>query len=468
MAKIDIELVAKQKLAQKLSPQTIITSGLLQKPLLEFELALQQEIRRNPFLQDLSVQEEEEILEPAETFAEESDDYDLMQEIQEINRIINDINELRNTQFEIEHKDESLPTEDIVPYERAEESAWEIFYNEVRDLPLTPEEEHLAEAIVNNVNPDGYLEISLEELNTSGISPERAEKVHSMVMNIYPRGIGARNLAECLLAQLDEELREDQILVSIIKNDLSLLEQHKYKQLLKKYNIGSATLLYFKEIISNLDPRPGRRISSKITHYIVPDIVVKEIGDDFEVLVNDSHLPDVGINRQFARLMLDKCAPNKPALKYIKAKIASAENYVKAVWMRRETLYGIAQELVQKQRKFFRSGVKELVPMTYEDIAKKAKCDVSTVSRVVQNKYIDTPFGVYPLKWFFTSKIGEASSRSIKGEIANIIKNEDKQHPLSDRKIQDELAAKGIEISIRTVTKYRNKLGIPVSRLRKQ
>jgi RNA polymerase sigma-54 factor len=468
MAKLNTELLAKQKLAQKLSPQMVITSSLLQKPLLEFELALQQEIRSNPFLEDLSNPSEEEIPEPEPTFDEESDDYDLTQEIQEINRIINDINESRNTQFEIEHKDDSLPKEGVVPYERAEESAWEIFYNEVRDLPLNPKEEHFAEAIVNNVNADGYLEISLEKLNTFGLSPQDAEKVHSMVMNIYPKGIGARDLAECLLAQLDEELQKDEILVSIIKNDLYLLEQHKFKQLLQKYNIGSTTLLYFKEIISNLDPKPGRRISSKITHYVVPDIVVKEIDDDFEILVNDSHLPDVGINREFARRMLDKSAQNKTALKYVKAKIALAENYVKAVWMRRETLYNIAQELVKRQSKFFRSGIKELVPMTYENIAKKAKRDVSTVSRVVQNKYIDTPFGVYPLKWFFTNKIGQRSSRYIKREIADIITMEDKSHPLSDRKIQDELAQKGMEISLRTVTKYRNELGIPVSRLRKQ
>lgn len=468
MAKLNMKLVSKQKLAQKLSPRVIITSELLQKPILEFELALQQELRSNPFLQDLTEQGEEEIMEPEEGFDEESDDYDLTQEIQEVSRIINDINETRNTQFEIEHRDKSIPTEGIVDYERAEESAWEIFYSEIRDLPLTPEEQSLAEAIVNNVNADGYLELPLKELNTFGLSPEQEEKVHSMVMNIYPRGIGAQNLAECLSAQLDEELQKNKILVSIIKNDLILLEQHKFKQLLQKYNISYTTLLYIKEIISNLDPKPGRRISSKITYYVVPDIVVKEIGNDFEIIVNDSYLPDVGINTQYAHLLLDKCAKKKEAVKYIKAKIASAENYVKAVWTRRETLYKIAQELVQKQRKFFQYGAKELIPMTYEDIAKKIKRDVSTISRVVQNKYVDTPFGVYPLKWFFTTSIGEVSPRSIKREIASIIAKEDKQHPLSDQKIQDELALRGHKISLRTVTKYRNQLGIPTSRLRKQ
>lgn len=480
MAKLSIGIGHKQKLEQKfkLSPQMIITAELLQKSMQELEIALKEELRCNPFLQDLSSVSLEEQLISDEKFEEknetpqdeELEDYDLSEKIKEINKIINDLSDARNTQFEIERKDKSIPDYDrFEDYEREQENIWEQFHNNIKELPLNKNEHRFADAIINSLDQNGYLDSSLEDLTDTVPMPiSRAEEIHSMIMQIYPRGIGARTLSECLLAQLDEDQLENKDLVSIIKNDLNLMQQHKYDKLTKKYNISIKELLALKESIGHLDPKPGRRITSKNPSYILPDIIVKKIDERLEIIVNDASIPEVAINEKYVRQMLSKCYDKKNTIKYIRSKITSAENYVKAVWMRRETLYKIVAEMVRQQPKFFKDCLKELTPMTYEDISDKIDLDVSTVCRVVKNKYIDTPLGVYSLKWFFTSNIGDVSSQIIKKEIVKIIESEDKSSPLSDQKIVHLLAQKGISISLRAVTKYRNQAGIPVSRFRKQ
>ena len=480
MVKLNVGLGTNQKLEQKLklSPQMIITAELLQKPIQELEIALKEELRCNPFLQDLSsesfeetfILDEETEAKDRESQVEELEDYDLTEKIKELNKIINDLSDVRNTQFEIERKDKSIPdSERFEDYEREQENSWEQFSNNIRELPLNKSDQQFADAILSSLNQNGYLDTSLEDLTESASIPiSRAEEIHSMIMQIYPKGIGARNLAECLFAQLDEKQLENEILVSIIKDDLNLIQKHKYDILTKKHKISLEELLIIKDIISYLNPKPGSRISSKPLSYIIPDIIVKEIDDRLEIIINDSYIPEVAINEEYARQMISKCNDKENAIKYIKSKLASAENYVKALWMRRETLYKIATEIIRQQPKFFKHGLKELTPMTYEDISDKVYRDVSTVCRVVKNKYIDTPFGVYPLKWFFTSQVGNISSQIIKKEILRIINNEDKSSPLSDQKIVDLLAQKEITISLRAVTKYRNQMGIPASRLRKK
>jgi RNA polymerase sigma-54 factor len=478
MEKLNIGAGHKQKLTQKLklSPQMIITAELLQKPIQELELALKEEIRRNPFLQDLSDESVEDIsISESETEisdtnlpSDESEDYDLTDQIKDLNKILNDLDDIRNTKFEIEQKNKFISTAGrFEEYEKPQENAWEKFNSQIKELPLNTEEQLFADELLNSIDKNGYLDAKLEELSKS-IPLSRAKEIHTMIMKIYPRGIGARNLAECLLAQLDEAQLENETLVAIIKNDLNLLERHRYHEIIKKYKISLEELINIKETISHLDPKPGNRISTKAMSYIVPDIIIKEVDDRLEIIINDSYIPEVAINEKYARLMLSKCRDKKNAVGYIRSKIASAENYVKAVWMRRETLYKITQEIIREQKKFFQQGTKELIPMNYEDVARQIDCDISTVCRVVKNKYVDTTFGIYPMKWFFTSKVGDISSQTIKKGIVKIVNNENKTAPLSDQKIVDLLAQKGISISLRAVTKYRNKMGIPVSRLRKK
>jgi len=301
-----------------------------------------------------------------------------------------------------------------------------------------------------------------------GLAEARAEQIHRMIMSIYPRGIGARNLSECLLAQLDEETANHPIITSIVENDLDILRNHKLDILLKKYNITLEELVAIKNIISHLDPKPGSRLTNGTLSYIKPDIIIKEIDGDLEIIVNDTYIPEITVNKEYAQQILAQSIDKKSAVKYIKSKLLAADNFVKALWMRRETLLRITDELIHQQSAFFREGKKELQPMTYEDVAKKIKRDVSTICRVVNNYYIETPLGVYLMKWFFTSKVGNLSSQLIKKEIKKIVDAEDKKKPLSDQKIVNILNGQEIEVSLRAVTKYRNQLSIPASRLRKE
>jgi RNA polymerase sigma-54 factor len=457
----------------KLSPQMLITAELIQKPIQELEMVLKKELRMNPFLQDLSSDEGQydtpEVTDEMEEYQNTDDDGDLADQILQLNKIINDIGEVTNDQFGYERQDRSRPSPDNEEYETSKENIWDHFLQQVRELPLNPTEQEFVDTILNNLDANGYLDTAFEELYEShGLTEVRAEQIHRMIMSIYPRGMGARNLSECLLAQLDEETANHPVITSIIENDLDILQNHRLDTLTKKYNIALEELVAIKNIIRHLDPKPGSRLTNGTLSYIKPDIIVKEIDGDLEIIVNDTYIPEITVNKEYAQRILAQSADKKSAVKYVRSKLLAAENFVKALWMRRETLLRITDELIHQQSAFFCEGKKELQPMTYEDVAKKIKRDVSTICRVVNNYYIETPLGVYLMKWFFTSKVGDLSSQLIKKEIQKIVDAENKKKPLSDQKIVNILNEQDIDVSLRAVTKYRNQIGIPASRLRKE
>jgi len=474
MNRMKARVTASQQMQQKLklSPQMLITAELIQKPIQELEMTLKKELRINPFLQDLSSDDGQydipELTDEIEDLQNIDDDGDLADQIQQLNKIINDIDEVTNTQFGYERQDRSRSASpENEQYETSKENIWDHFTQQVRELPLTPTELEFADSILNSLDKNGYLDTPFQELYESyELAEARAEHIHRMIMSIYPRGIGARNLVECLLSQLDEGTANHPIIISIIENDLDILQNHRLDVLTKKYDVTLEELVAIKNIISHLDPKPGSRVTHKTLSYIKPDIIVKEIDGDLEVIVNDTYIPEISVNKEYAQQILEQSTDKKSAVKYIKSKLLAAENFVMALRMRRETLLKITDELIKQQSIFFREGKKVLQPMTYEDVAKRIKRDVSTICRVVNNYYIETPFGVYLMKWFFTSKVGDLSSQLIKKEIQKIVDAENNKKPLSDQKIVNILNEQGIEVSLRTVTKYRNQLGIPASRLR--
>jgi len=475
MQRAKIRMKNSQHMEQKLklSPQMLITAELIQKSVLELEMVLKKELRINPFLRDLSSDEQSdeiEIIEEIEELQDMDDEGDLSDQIKQLNKIINDIDEVTNAQLSYERSDRARKSsEDNDEYETAKENVWDNFVQQVHELGLTSKEQQFADTILKSLDTHGYLDASLDELYEQGrLKPERAEEIHSMIMKIYPRGIGARNLTECLLAQLDEEVAAHPVIISIIQEDLQALQNLKYESLLHKYHIPLEELITIKNIISHLDPKPGSRITNSTSSYIKPDIIVKEIDGNLEVIVNDTNIPEISVNKEYAQRLLEQARDKNNAIKYIRSKLLAAENYVKALWMRRETLLRITNELIIQQPTFFLQGKKILQPMTYDDVAKKIKRDVSTICRVVNNYYIETPIGLFLMKWFFNSKVGDFSSQQIKQEIQKIVDAENKKKPLSDQKITKKLAEKDIQASLRVVTKYRNQLGIPASRLRKQ
>lgn len=455
---------------QKLTPQMLIQAELFQKPIMELTQTLKKQLLLNPFLEECVdyAQEEDEILE--EEVEEESEEKDLADKMEEINEILNDIGEQQEETFSYEKKDKSRQNLDKYRgYEVEVEDYWYYFKSQANEVAYTENERNLVTNILNSIDANGFLTGDLGDMiDDLDVLPQRAGKIHSDIMHIFPKGIGARSLSECLLAQLDPIQIANKLLTKIIKEDLELLENKYFTKIEKKYGISSQEVREINEIVKQLDPKPRTRLYSSQPSYIQPDIIVKKIGGELVVIINEPDIPQIRINKNYAQKLLKQSKNKRDSIKYIKDKISAAEHYVEAIWQRHESLEKIAHEIVNQQPKFFLEGVKELEPMTYEDIALKVKRDISTVSRVVKSKFMDTTYGIFPLKWFFNSKIGLNSSQKIKRELLNIIHNEDKSKPLSDRKIKKKLNEKAIEVSTRGVNKYRNQLGIPSSRLRKE
>ena len=474
MTKKRMEIVNGVKIEQKqnLTPQMLIEVELLQKPILELTQTLKKELLVNPFLEDnIELSEEEEYDQEEEDFEEESEEEkDLADKMEEINEILNDIGEEQDDIDNYENRDKSKQNlEKYQGYEIEIEDYWQYFKSQANEIAYDDNESEFITSILNSIDEKGYLVGDLNNIPAyNKILPERAKTIHHEIMHIYPKGIGARNLSECLLAQLDPTELTNKLLVNIILHDIEQLENKRFSQLAKKYNISRPELSEINEIIKHLDPKPRTRLYSSQPSYIQPDIIVKRICDELSVIINEPDIPQIRVNKKYARLLLNKSKNKKDAIKYIKNKIYAAENYVRALWQRRESLEKIANEIVNQQPKFFLDGVRELSPMTYEDVAENINRDISTVCRVVKGKFMDTTYGVFPLKWFFNSKVGVNSSQKIKKILLQIVNSEDKSKPLSDRKIRDKLKENNIEVSVRAINKYRNQLGIPSSRLRKE
>ncbi|MEA2103323.1 MAG: RNA polymerase factor sigma-54 [Candidatus Cloacimonadota bacterium] len=473
MSKINMGLTGNLKLEQKqrLSPQMLISAELIQKPIQELEQALRRELSINPFLEDTLEYEDfsDELESSEDEELSQSEEGDLADKIQEVNEILNDMDNLQNGSWEYERADKSRANlEKYEGFEVEIEKFWENFREDAKEIATNNEEIEFIKGILNSIDHVGRLTTQLEYLiSETSISMDRAIAIHKSIMSLYPRGIGARNLEECLIAQLEQIQLLDELLVSVIRNDIKLLENRKYKKIALKHRVPIERIKEINKIISQMDPRPGSRISTGTPSYIKPDIIVKKIDGDIRVFINETFIPEIRVNQHFARKLLNKSGGNADTIKYIKDKLLSAQNYVKALWMRQETLESIAHEIVRQQPTFFKDGIKTLHPMTYDDIAGKVNRDISTVCRVVKSKFVDTPNGVFPLKWFFTSSVSNNSSQAVKRLIEEIIKSEDKSMPYSDRIIRNKLEEQQIKISLRAVTKYRNMMGIPTSRLRR-
>ncbi len=452
-----------QKQIQKLSIQQIQSLELLEKPILELELAIKQELIENPVLEIREeIPERTEQLEKLELKENKNNDEQLIEEVRQLSEILDYWDEIRKTEHSYESKNQAYS----INYEEYEEKAppadgWEIFYKQIYNLHLNEEDRRFAEAIIGNVDEYGYLNVDLEMLDDSQkISPQRREEIHSMILNLPPKGISARNLKECLIAQLDNELKKNKVIVSIIENNLDLLIHNKIKKISKIHNITYEEAVKVKSIISHLDPKPGVRIAKQQSRYIIPDIIVKRIDNEFEIIMNDARIPKLMINQSYLK-MIRSAKLERKELDYIKSKVSSAQLFIKSIFMRRTTLYKIIREIIKRQPKFFLEEKLHLLPMTYEDVSKEIHKDISTISRAIKDKYVDTPLGMYEMKWFFSNKIEEGiSTQFIKEQISNLIENEDKTKPYSDKEIASLLAKKGIEICRRTVAKYRNQMKI--------
>ena len=466
MAKQGLGLVQTQ--TQKLSPLQIQTIKLIELPIQDLEQRVRRELEENPVLDDTPVENEDS---------------------KEIS--LDDIQQ-----------------DDYIPDYKTKVSNWgkdarpdyvtfsvkESFFFNLREQlsfkNLSKQDSDIAYFIVGSLDEDGYLRRDLDSLMDdlafrAGINCERedVERMLKVVQSLDPPGVGARDLRECLLLQLKAANQTPQVRLAtdILTKDFDAFASKHYNKIMQSRGISEDDMKALLKVILRLNPAPGGSVADSyadVTEQIVPDFVLKDDDGEVSFIMPRFNIPEIRINKKYAAMLENARGGSdrekKEAASFVKEKMDSAKWFVEALKQRQNTLSKTMQAIIDFQRVFFETGDEtKLKPMILEDIAKVTGFDISTISRVVNSKYIETPYKIYPLKYFFSeglvNKAGEeVSTRELKTVLKQIVDAEDKHKPLTDEQLVSELSAKGYNVARRTIAKYRDQLGIPLARLRKE
>ena len=482
-------MALEQKLHLKLSQKLIMTPSLqqaiklLQLSKLELQEVLNQELLENPLLEESAeevkteeVQAEEAKTEneqaaeapPVEAKKEEKDSFDEI----DYDAYFQDYIEYGYNPRGMGEEHEEFPIENTLtrPPNLSDHLTWQLSMSDA-----SPRTKEIAQFIIGNIDEDGYLRASNDEIMSSGgYEREEVELAVSAVQSLDPIGVGARDLRECLLLQLRFLELDAPLVEVIIRDHWDEFMQRKFVTLAKTLGIDMKTLEGIVELIKHLDPKPGRKYSNERAIYVEPDVYVHKVGDEYVIVLNEDGMPKLRINSGY-RSMLNSMDSKSDGetVNYIKDKIRSAVWLIKSLDQRQRTIYKVAESIVKHQREFLEKGIDYLRPLVLRDVADDIQMHETTVSRVVSNKYMHTPRGLFLMKYFFHSGIDsdtgeDISSLTVKKKIQSYIENEDPRKPLSDSKIMKILNDEGINIARRTVAKYRDELNIPSSTDRKQ
>jgi RNA polymerase sigma-54 factor len=476
-------MALEQKLHLKLSQKLIMTPSLqqaiklLQLSKLELQEVLNQELLENPLLEETVEEvkteeqetktENEEADKKVETLEKEKDSFDEI----DYDAYFQDYIEYGyNPRMSEEH--EEFPIENTLtrPPNLTDHLTWQLMMSDA-----SPRTKEIGQFIIGNIDEDGYLRASNEEIMASGkYEAEEVATALKAIQSLDPIGVGARDLRECLLLQLEFLEVDDSLVETIIRDHWDMFMQRHFVQLAKVLGIDLKSLEGIVEVIKHLDPKPGRKYSNERAIYVEPDVYVQKVGDEYVIVLNEDGMPKLRINGSY-RAMLNSMDSKQDGetVNYIKDKIRSAVWLIKSLDQRQRTIYKVAESIVKHQREFLEKGIDYLRPLVLRDVADDIQMHESTVSRVVSNKYMHTPRGLFLMKYFFHSGIDsdtgeDISSLTVKKKIQGFIEAEDPRKPLSDSKIMKILNDEGINIARRTVAKYRDELNIPSSTDRKQ
>jgi RNA polymerase sigma-54 factor len=351
-----------------------------------------------------------------------------------------------------------------------ESSLWDCLREQLRLIPLNKSLYRVGEYIIDNINENGYLTVGIDNISSKfGIDSNKTGEMIEIIQSLDPPGICARNLSECLILQLKRKEIEDKVLENIILNMLEDVGEGRIQKISKANDISLEKTKEYIDIIKVLDPKPGIRLCSDTTRYIIPDVYIEKIDGHYVVSVNEESIPQVKVNNGYKRMLRNK---NSPEYMYVKEKLQSAIWLIKSIEQRMSTIKRVVTAILEYQIDFFEvdSG---LLPLTLKQIAETTELHESTISRAVNGKYVQTPKGLFEIKNFFIkgiqNKNGEdISTLKIKNRIKEVIKEENQKKPFSDQQISDILRDEGIDISRRTVAKYREEMGILASSKRKE
>lgn len=479
----------------KINPRLYQAMDMLYMPLLDLQQHLKQELLVNPFL-DLVEEEEDEAEAGEETAAEaqaeeeavvgetpaaaDSDDESQWEEI-----LLNgfDVGGVREEREDREH---------FEPTTVATAGLDDHLREQIRLLDLSERDELLAEEFIGNISEDGYLAASLEEI-VEGINAvvakaaedagdERelplytmaeAERMLAVIQGLDPAGIGARSLHECLTLQLREAGLVGTLSERLVREHFDELIAHKWVDIARKVGSTAGQVQAAADALAKLNPKPGRAYSEGGDNYVVPDLIVEKIEGEYMVFINDANLPRLKLSRAYQDIARDKKKFQGENKEFITSRLSAAQWLIQAIEQRRQTMLKVMHFIVDRQREFFEKGVQGLKPLTLREVAEAIGMHESTVSRVTNEKFAQTPRGVLPLKFFFSSGIrssdGEdVSARGIRATIQKLVGEEDPKNPLTDQALVEILARDGVHIARRTVAKYRDQLGVLPARMRKR
>src|SRR5580692_7964843 len=340
-------------------------------------------------------------------------------------------------------------------------------------IALSEEVRDAAEAIIGNLSEDGYLMVSLEELAASGeYKTEDVKEAVRVVHSLDPAGVGAIDLRECLLLQLESRGGRGGVAWNVVHDHLKLVEQRQFKEIARLLKRPLEHIQIAIDVIKHLDPRPGLRYSGPGARQVEPDVYISKDGDDYLIQVNDEDIPQLRLNPQYRRMLDRDQEPNRDVRNYVKERYASAIQLMKNIEQRKQTILKVCQSVVRRQVDFLEHGIDLLKPMMIKEIAEEIGVHPSTVSRAVSSKYAHTPQGVFELRYFFSEAVqGSAGSATplliLKRRVKKMIEEEDSQHPLTDEQITARLKSEGIDVTRRTVAKYREDMKIPSTHQRR-
>jgi len=480
-----------QRLTQSLvlSPQLQHSLALLQAPTLELKALVEQELEQNPVLEEMAAPETElqdkpvpkddeaPAEPPFEAASEQGVEVPVDDFQAEFDQLVQLDQEWRDHFSQANVSVRRSPEEEekrqfMFDSLTAGTSLAEALMEQVRETNLTDEQRGMAELIVGNIDDYGYFKTSVEELSTATSLPGgKISEVLRIIRTFDPPGVGAGDLRECLMLQLERAGRQESLEYRIVRDFMNELGKRRIPEIARGTGQPVEEVQAALARISRLEPRPGRAFLPDDDQYVLPEVFVQRNGDDFVVTTNDEQIPHLRISNTYKDLMAR--GGNPPEVKnYIREKIRAGKFLIKSLHQRQQTILNIAREIVQRQREFMDKGLAHLKPMTMAQIAGVVGVHETTVSRAVSGKYMQTPQGIFEMRFFFTAGLHSAdgadvSNASVKDMIAEIFKNEDTARPLPDQEVVSMLAAKGITIARRTVAKYRDELHILPSNLRK-
>ncbi len=457
-------LALKQQLV--MTPKMQQALKLLQVPALQLEQLLRTEMIANPMLEEVI---EEGELETTDDEADQKHEEDLERWEEYFENHFNDSLDNGYSRGSFEAKEEFERTQSDVVTLQA------LLLDQLRLLSRPESDLQIGEYIINSLDDRGFLEMRVEEIAEKlGIDPDEVERVlREAVQTLDPPGVGARDLRECLLIQLRHVGREVSLAWRIVESHMDDLERHRFQQIVKALRAPLADVMEAFDEIGRLEPRPGMAHSNDGARAVVPDLVVDRVDDEYIINLNDRNLPRLQVSPAYRKLIGRGSKTSKETKAYVVEKLNSANWLIKTIEQRRQTMLKVMTHIVNVQRDFLDRGIAHLKPLTLLEVADAIGMHESTVSRVTNGKYVQTPRGVFELKFFFSSSLAsdrgdDVSSKSVKERISGLIREEDSAKPLSDQAIVERLSAEGLKIARRTVAKYRDQLKILPARMRKR